>query len=113
MNPTWMLILIIIFLCVVFCYINKPRLEQKELILKEIEERHAAQRAEMNILLKEFNEEYVAWMLYKSMSDQTPMSLLYKIYYDELLAYRKKWIDNFEKQCRDEMSIYMYARSLG
>lgn len=103
-------ILVIIFSTIAtslaFSKRRKQRFAQKDSILKKIKNRHAAQRIEMNLALKEFNIKFASWMLYKSMTEKTPKALLYGIYYNELLSYRKKWIDNFEEQCRYELSSY-------
>jgi hypothetical protein len=67
-------ILVILFSTIatslVFSKRRKQRFAQKDSILKEIKNRHAAQRIEMNLALKEFNIKFASWMLYKSMTEK-------------------------------------------
>lgn len=100
---------ILILASVLFCAFldfmyetQKTNSLKKDLILK-VKEKHLKMRKEMIENMSNFNREYTSWMFYKYVSDQTPMSLIYQIQYQDMIKYRNNWQAFFEKQCIDEI----------
>jgi hypothetical protein len=98
-------LLFVILIAIVCAYqlIKNNNVCEKRLKFESIRDDHALVLAEMHRLIIEFNDKYTSWMLYKSMSDNTPMCLLYKQQYNDLVRYVKRWKNHVDSEYQEKI----------
>lgn len=106
-NAISLLIAVAIVVAFFYYIIKKFKEHEKRLKFESIRDNHALVRAEMHRLFIEFNDKYTSWMFLKSRTDQTPMGLLYKEQYNDLVRYEKNWINHVHKEYEKEISPYI------
>jgi hypothetical protein len=65
---------------------------------------------QLNGRLATFDAEYLNF-IFEKISSEPENSSMYTSQYNDLKAYRQKWINYVHKTCRNEETIVMYARS--